>query len=155
MLGGLFASKVSNTLTITVIIGYIPGFAGIIGILTLPLSKQLSLAACAWMLPITGLAIIMTWNVVAANIAGHTKRTFANGTEFVFYATGNIIGPFLFLPQETPRYPTAIKALCGVYSAGIFFTALLGLYMWRQNVSRDGSTIEDGVGDEAGYGIPI
>ncbi|KIM92936.1 hypothetical protein OIDMADRAFT_62060 [Oidiodendron maius Zn] len=79
VLGGLLASKVPNTLALTVILGYIPGLVGVIGILTLPLSKQLNLAACAWMLPITGLAIIITWNMVAANIAGHTKRTFTNG----------------------------------------------------------------------------
>jgi hypothetical protein len=33
----------------------------------------------------------------------------------VFYAAGNIIGPFLFLPDEAPRYLTAIKTLAGMF----------------------------------------
>jgi hypothetical protein len=128
----------------------IPGFGGIIGILTLPLSKQLNLAACAWMLPITGLAIILTWATVAANVAGHTKRTFVNGAEFVFYSTGNIIGPFLFIPSESPRYPSAIKGLLGVYAACMMFTALLGLLLWRKNVYRSKESLDTAIIDEAG-----
>lgn len=87
---------------------------------------------------------------MASNVAGHTKRTFANGVEFVFYAAGNIISPFFFLPEEAPRYPTAIKALCGAYGAGILFTAMLGVYMWLQNVKRAKLEISKLVVDEAG-----
>lgn len=148
--GGLIATKVPNTLVAVTAIAYIPGLAGIIGILRTPLSHQLSLAACAWMLPITGLAIILTWTIVAANIAGHTKRTFANGIEFVFYAAGNIISPFFFIPDEAPRYPTAIKALCGVYAGGITFTTILGLYLWWQNIKRSKIEASSTAVDEAG-----
>jgi hypothetical protein len=58
--------------------------------------------ACTWIMPITGLCIILTWSLVAANIAGHPKRTFVNGLEFMGYAAGNIFGLFLFIPTEAP-----------------------------------------------------
>jgi hypothetical protein len=83
--------------------------AGLIGILTIPLKHQINLAACAWIMPITGLCIILTWSIVAANIAGHTKRTFINGLEFVGYAAGNIIGPFLFIPKKHQDIQAPLK----------------------------------------------
>lgn len=149
--GGWITTKVPNTLVLVTALAYVPGLGGLIGILTIPLSKPLNLAACAWMLPITGLAIIMTWTIVAANMAGHTKRTFANGAQFTAYAAGNIISPFFFFPAEAPRYPTAIRALCGIYGAGIVSTTLLGFYMWRQNVLRSQLPVSEAAINEAGF----
>ncbi|ERS99605.1 Major Facilitator Superfamily protein [Sporothrix schenckii 1099-18] len=149
--GGWITTHVPNTLVLVTALAYVPGLGGLIGILTIPLSKPLHLAACAWMLPITGLAIILTWTIVAANFAGHTKRTFANGAQFTAYAAGNIISPFFFFPSEAPRYPTAIRALCAIYGVGIFSTILLGIYMWRQNVRRATLPISEELVNEAGF----
>lgn len=90
--GGFFASRVPNTLILTIIVGLLPGIAGMIGIAIIPLKHQIALAACTWLQGIFGLSIILTWNLVATNISGHTKRSAVNGVEFVFYAAGNIIG---------------------------------------------------------------
>jgi hypothetical protein len=133
IIGGTFASKVPNSLVTVVFLGYVPGVAGLIGILMIPLKHQMNLAACAWIMPITGLCIILTWSIIAANIAGHTKRTFVNGLEFIGYTTGNIISPFLFIPKEAPRYPSAIKGLLRVHACAMLFTACLGLVMLREN----------------------
>lgn len=92
-----------------------------------------------------------TGSLVAANVAGHTKRTTANGVEFVFYAAGNIVGPFLFDSKEAPRYITAIKALAGLYGASIFFTAALAIIMLRCNRKRAKEDIPEIVGDEQGF----
>ncbi|PNP81417.1 hypothetical protein FNYG_05223 [Fusarium nygamai] len=59
-----------------------------------------------------------------------------NGLNFVYYASGNIIRPFLFQAKEAPRYRSAIWALCGVYAACVIFTALIGLTMWMSNKRR-------------------
>lgn len=136
---GLFNSMVPGFLCVSIIAGCIPGLAGMIGIATISLDHQLSLTACAWLQSIFGLAIILTWNLVATNFAGHTKRTTANGVLFVFYAAGNIIGPFLFLPAEKPRYLTAIKALVGMYVGTILGIASLYLLMSTENRRRKGT----------------
>ena len=134
---GYFASRVRNTSVLTTIVVQIPSLAGIIGIALIPISHQLALTACCWLLSVVGAAIILNWSITAANFAGHTKRMTVNGLNFVCYAGGSIIGPFLFKPSEAPRYMTAIKALVGLYAASMFFTALVGLSMWLSNRQRD------------------
>jgi hypothetical protein len=85
---GVFTSKVPNTLVIVIIVALFPGIAGMIGIATIDLSHQLALTACSWLQGIFGVSIILTWDLVATNIAGHTKRTTVNGLEFCCYAAG-------------------------------------------------------------------
>lgn len=53
------------------------------------------------------------------------------------YCAGNIAGPHLFLDEESPRYPTAIKGLLGAYVAMILFAfAYWGLCL-ASNKARD------------------
>ena len=98
VVAGLFVAKTDNTSVITVLIVHTPSPAGIIGIATIHIEHQLALTACCWLLGIIGAAIILNWSVVA-NVAGHTKRMTVNGLNFVCYAGGNIIGPFIFSPS--------------------------------------------------------
>jgi MFS transporter, ACS family, allantoate permease len=44
-------------------------------------------------------------SIIASNVAGFTKKSVATTMAMVGYTTGNIIGPFLFLPKEEPAYP--------------------------------------------------
>lgn len=148
---GILVSTTPNTLVLTIILGFVPGICGMIGIATIDLKHQLSLTACSWLQGIFGVSIILTWNLVGSNIAGHTKRTTVNGIEFCCYAAGNIIGPFLFLPAEAPRYITAIKALCGIYGGGIFFTATIGLIMLLENRRRSRLEMTEEYADEQGF----
>lgn len=134
---GYFVSRVPNSSVLTSIVAQIPSLAGIVGIAVIPISHPLALTACCWLLAVIGAAIILNWSITTANFAGHTKRMTVNGLNFVCYAGGNIIGPFMFKTSEAPRYMTAIKALVGVYAASMFFTALVGLWMWRSNRQRD------------------
>jgi len=59
----------------------------------------------------------------------------------------------MFIPSEAPRYLTAIKALCGMYSGTILFTALLGLDLFMANRRRDRaqSGLDDSDGDVKGF----
>jgi hypothetical protein len=50
------------------------------------------------------------------------------------YTVGNIIGRFLFIPQEAPRYPSAIKGLPSVFACAMLFTACGVLVMLRENI---------------------
>ncbi|GAM41564.1 hypothetical protein TCE0_042f14773 [Talaromyces pinophilus] len=127
---GLLNSYIPNFLIVSISFGFLIPLAGMIGIATIPLRHQLALTACAWLQPVAGVAIILSWTLVSSNIAGHTKRMFVNGLEFVLYATGNIIG---------------------VESAGILFTVLMGLWMWRENRRRDRNAGQQPKGAEAGF----
>jgi len=73
-----------------------------------------------------------------------------NGLEFVGYAAGNIIGPFLFIPSEAPRYPSAIKELLSVHACAMLFTALWGLVMLRENRKRVTENLPTELVDDAG-----
>ena len=44
-------------------------------------------------------------SMVSSNVAGFTKKSVATVMATLGYTTGNIIGPFLFLTSEKPRYP--------------------------------------------------
>lgn len=150
--GGLANTYFSGLLCFTMALACLPGLAGMIGIATISIQHQLALTACAWLPSIGGLAIILSWTLVATNFAGHTKRTTANGVLFVFYAAGNIIGPFLFFPDQKPRYLTAIKILATLYGVSALMAILLYILMLLENRKRDGMpNIPEEVGLEEGF----
>lgn len=151
LFGGLLNSYVPNILCLTSILALLPGLAGMIGIATISLDHQLALTACTWLQNIFVLALILNWTMVATNFAGNTKRSTANGVLFVFFAMGNIIGPFLFLPSEKPRYLTAIKTLAGMYGGCILMVSCLYITMATDNRRRDRSPVFDGEGNEEGF----
>ena len=155
---GVFVSKVPNTRVLVSLVVYIPPLVGVIGIATISLEHRMALTACCWLLDVGGAALILNWSVVAANFAGHSKRTTVNALNFIFYAAGGIVGPFMYPPTEAPRFMTAIKALVGVYVALVLFTALIGFIMWRSNKRRDAEARSANVvesasptGDESGF----
>jgi hypothetical protein len=123
-----------------------------IGIATISTQHLLAALACTWLQGVWGVSNILSWTLVAVNVAGHTKRTTANAVWFVFYAAENIIGPFLFLPDEAPRYLTAIKALAGMFGSRIFFTVCLGGIMFVENRRREW-VVSEGVRMRRGLGI--
>jgi MFS family permease len=94
LLAGFVVSRFRNALVITIIVCLLPGFAGIIGIAVIPLTKsnQWSLIGCAWLEGIFGSAIIMTYCLVTSNFAGHSKRTTVNTIVFLCFAAGEIAG---------------------------------------------------------------
>jgi hypothetical protein len=93
---------------------------------------------------------ILGWTLVAVHVAGHTKRTTANAVWFVFYAAG-IIGPLLFLPDEAPRYLTAVKALAGMFGPCIFFTVCWGVIIFAENRRRKEFVVPEEIVNEDGF----
>lgn len=145
LFGGLLNSYVPGILCLTSILALLPGLAGMIGIATISLDHRLALTACAWLQNVFVLAIILNWTLVTTNIAGNTKRATVNGVLFVSFGCGNIIGPFLFLPAEKPRYLTAIKTLAGMYGGCILMVSCLYITMKMENRKRDKLDRRDGV----------
>lgn len=132
-----YVSQFRNMLGLTIIMGCLPGMAGLVGILTIPIEQRYALVAMCWIQNFLGSPVVLNWTVPGVNIAGHTKRTAVLGIYFVCFVVGNIIGPQMFKATESPRYPTAIKGLLGTYCAVIGLQGLYTLWCWIENKRRD------------------
>lgn len=134
---GLAAGYFKDTRCLILAFICLPPLGGLLGIRLTPLSERWSLVGCTWLQYIIGAPVILSWNLLTSNIAGHTKRSTANGLWFVFYAAGNIAGANIFFAKEKPRYFSALTGLivcyCGMFVIAIF----LRQYMWWENKRRD------------------
>ncbi|KAI9738276.1 MAG: hypothetical protein M1834_008774 [Cirrosporium novae-zelandiae] len=134
---GLAATYIKDSRLIMIAISCIPPLSGLIGIRFTPLSHKWSLVACTWFQGILGAPVILSWNLLTSNIAGHTKRSIANGLWFAIYAGGNVAGASIFFSWEAPRYFSAIVGLCICYGAVIAIAIILRLYLQWENRRRD------------------
>lgn len=115
----------------------LPPLGGLLGIRLTDLSHRWTLVGCTWLQFIVGAPVILSWNLLTTNIAGHTKRSIANGIWFCFYAGGNIAGANLFFANEAPRYFSALTGLITCYCGAIAIALALRQYMWWENRRRD------------------
>ena len=69
--------------------------------------------------------LIYSWS--GQNTAGDTKRKFTTAMLFVGQSAGNIVGPFLFRPNEKPYYSRGLKANLSLFIA---LAVLIALGMW-------------------------
>ncbi|XP_014554587.1 hypothetical protein COCVIDRAFT_104676 [Bipolaris victoriae FI3] len=134
---GLAAGYFRNTRCLILAIVCLPPLGGLLGIRLTPLSQRWSLVGCTWLQYLIGAPVILSWNLLTTNIAGHTKRSTANGMWFVFYAAGNIAGANLFLAREAPRYFSALTGLIVCYCAMIIVAGVLAVWMTWQNKKKD------------------
>lgn len=88
----------------------------------------------------------LTMSMVSRNIGGQTKKTVAVAMNFIFWATGNAIGPQVFLSWDAPRYFIAFSTHMGCYVLLVLIIIYLRWYLKRQNLKKDrlqiGSTHE-------------
>ena len=129
ILPGFIASRFRNCTIIIILVLVTFGVAALVGWSTIPAEHKMALTACTWLVAPYGASMILNWAVIAANFAGHTKRTTINGITFTAFWAGNFAGPFVFDPSEAPRYPTATKILGGQIGLGWVATAAIGLYV--------------------------
>ncbi|EER24843.1 Major Facilitator Superfamily protein [Coccidioides posadasii C735 delta SOWgp] len=132
-----YISTIRNMVGVTVLLSCLPGVAGLIGILTIPLENRYSLVACASLQTVVGSPIVLTWTLPSLNVSGHTKRSTVMGLYFACYCAGNIAGPHLFIAHEAPRYMSAIKGLLATYGAGIVLQVFYTTLCYFDNKSRD------------------
>ncbi|KEF54402.1 uncharacterized protein A1O9_09568 [Exophiala aquamarina CBS 119918] len=130
-------STKKNLLGFSIIVSSLPGIAGLIGLLTIDIKHRYALVACCWLQNILGSPIVLGWTLPGVNTAGHTKRATVIGLFFIFYAGGNIAGPHMFLPRESPRYFSAIRGLLGTYCALILLQVIYTAWVYSINKSRD------------------
>lgn len=142
---------------ITIMVSCLVPFAGLLGIRLTPIDRRWTLVGCTWLQYLVGCPVILSWTVLTANIAGHTKRSTANAAWFLLYAAGNIVGANIFQSKNAPRYFSALYGLLACYAGIILIAFFLRLYLSHENHRREkafGSSRSDGQEQEAiAYGF--
>ena len=140
MLSAVWVDKRFHQTILAMMAAVLPTIAGTVVLLIVPFEKQkrvgllmayyimISFWACS------GLAL----SLVTRNVAGQTKKGIVVAINFVFWATGNAIGPQVFRSKDAPRYFLALAIILGCFvllEVTLFF--LRTYYLW-QNRRRDG-----------------
>lgn len=76
-------------------------------------------------------------SLISRNIAGQTKKTIVVAANFIAWATGNAIGPQVFLSYDAPRYFIAFAVHMGCYALLVVNIVFLRWYLMRQNGKKD------------------
>ncbi|KDN67530.1 putative major facilitator superfamily transporter [Colletotrichum sublineola] len=88
------------------------GLSGAIMVHTLDVNQQRDASlAGVYIMGFYNVPWVFMLSLNSSNTAGTTKKSFMGVTVAVCYATGNIIGPQLFLSSQAPRYPLGIGAM--------------------------------------------
>lgn len=141
-LGGAWLSNRLNAKSPVLILLCLPPIAGCAVLLSVgrePSDRAVLLAGYYIISVYPGISpLIYSWS--GQNTAGDTKRKVTTGTLFIGASAGNIIGPFLFRPDEKPRYDRGVRAnlalfvvLAGLVALGMLLIRVLNR---RQAVRR-------------------
>lgn len=136
-IGGWLASRYCNSRRIVLASFMTLSLSGLLGIRLTSLEHKWALVGSSWLLYTSAIAPVMSYNLLATNFAGHTKRATVNGLWFIFWAAGTIAGTYVFFPREAPRYFSAITELLVCTVATMVLALVLRQYMWWENRRRD------------------
>ncbi|KAJ6035645.1 hypothetical protein N7499_002770 [Penicillium canescens] len=134
---GIVATYVKDSRCIVLAVVSLIPFAGLLGIRFTDLDHRWTLVGCTWLQYIVGAPVIVCWNILATNVAGHTKRAVANGLWFTVYAAGNVAGANIFFAREAPRYYSALAGLLICYAGIIVLSVVAYAFMRWENARRD------------------
>lgn len=140
LLGSVWLVKKTNQ-NLLVMLGFcIPSFIGTICLMTVPLdtrAQQIGLLICYYITLSFWSAQTLALSMISRNVAGQTKKSVAVAMNFIIWATGNAIGPQVFLSWNGPRYFIAFATHLGCYTLLVFIIIGLRMYLVRQNKIRD------------------
>ena len=134
---GLVSTYVKDSRCIVLAVVCLIPFGGLLGIRFTSLGHRWTLVGCTWLQYIIGAPVIISWNLLSTNVAGHTKRSFANGFWFTLYAGGNVAGANIFFAREAPRYYSALAGLLVCYAGMIVLALVAYVAMKVDNVRRE------------------
>jgi len=95
--------------------------------------------ACAGLYPIP--PGVSAWTV---NNLGPQKRAMGVGLMVMIGSVGGVIGSFIYLDREKPKYPTGFGTSLAIAGAGVVSSLILEVTYWRIN-KRRAKTSEDEV----------
>ncbi|KAK0709853.1 major facilitator superfamily domain-containing protein [Lasiosphaeria miniovina] len=153
LLGSIWIVKRTNQ-NLLVMLGFvIPSFIGTILLMTVTpdtLARKVGLLICYYITLSFWSAQTLALSMISRNVAGTTKKSVAVTINFIFWATGNSIGPQVFLAWDAPRYFIAFATHLGCYALLVLVIVALRFYLVRQNTKRDRLAAEGHVQADAG-----
>lgn len=84
---------------------------------------------------------VNAWNV--ANTPDPAKRSVSIGLLVCFGNVGGLIGSYIYLDREAPRYPTGYGTSLAFALAGVIAATLLEFLLKRENAKRAQMTEEE------------
>jgi len=118
----------------------IPSFIGTILLMTVPNNSRknaIGLLISYYICFSFWSAQTVSLSMISRNIAGQTKKTTVIACNFVAWATGNAIGPQVFLSWDAPKYFIAFAVHIACYSLLLLVLAFMRFYLIRQNKKKD------------------
>jgi hypothetical protein len=101
------------------------------------LTQQVGLLICYYITLSFWSAQTLALSMLSRNIGGQTKKSVAVATSFIIWATGNAIGPQVYLAWDAPRYHIAWSTHLGCYSLLVIVIVSLRFYLVAQNRKKD------------------
>ncbi|RPA93284.1 MFS general substrate transporter [Choiromyces venosus 120613-1] len=141
ILSGIAVGKASNRwLWITGLA--IPGALGGGLMSFLPNSNRGGLLAGIYLVNSIVAVLVITFNWLSANVAGHTKRTVSMSLVSGAFSIGNIIGPQTFQAKDAPNfYPAKIAVLATQAGAALVAIILRVYYRWQNSKKEKRSAV--------------
>ncbi|KAF2969770.1 hypothetical protein GQX73_g3851 [Xylaria multiplex] len=140
LLGSVWLVKKTNQ-NILIALGFvIPSFVGTILLLTVPnktFSQHVGLLIAYYITLSFWAAQTLGLSLLSRNVGGQTKKSVVLAINFIFWATGNAIGPQVFLARDAPKYHIAFATHLGCYAALVLILLFFRWYLKWQNAKRD------------------
>ncbi|KAJ7145378.1 major facilitator superfamily domain-containing protein [Mycena crocata] len=106
--------------------------SGLMSFLPLTLANKPGLLIGVYLENVASATGVLTFSLVTANFAGHTKRAAATAIVTAAGAIGSIIGPQLFQAKDAPQYiPAKIVLMAGQLFSAFLCLVLFGYYYWQ------------------------
>ncbi|PMD54472.1 major facilitator superfamily transporter [Hyaloscypha bicolor E] len=140
MLSAVWVDQRTRQTILPMMASVVPTIAGTIVLMIVPFepSKRVGLLFAYYIMisfwACSGLAL----SLVTRNVGGQTKKTVVIAVNFVFWATGNSIGPQVFQTKDAPRYFLALAIILGCFVLLLITLGALRTYYVWQNKKRDG-----------------
>ncbi|KAF9268407.1 MFS general substrate transporter [Marasmius fiardii PR-910] len=107
-----------------------------------------------WLTGASNAVFVLGLSLLSGNVGGDTKKAIASAAVFLGVATGNIVGPFLFLDDEAPTYFTGVVGCLVSRALEIVVILMLRVVFVVSNRRRDKALAEGGVTyDETSAGL--
>lgn len=120
-----------------VILFLLPNIAGAFGLRFVPASSHAGRYICYLLTGPYNAAFVLILSLQMANTAGHTKKVVTNAVLFLGYCTGNIAGPFFYLPSQRPTYSLGIWSMIVSHLTEVVVICLFWFQLRRENRRRD------------------
>ncbi|KAL0633011.1 hypothetical protein Q9L58_008073 [Maublancomyces gigas] len=115
----------------------VPGAMGGALMSFLPASNKAGLLAGIYLVNSIVPVLLLVFNWLSSNIAGHTKRSIATSLVAGAFSIGSIIGPQTFQARDAPNYYPAKIAVLATQAGAALFAVFLRLYYGWQNSLKE------------------